>query len=144
MEALFLSRSAIISNKTYVAVGSAPITAPLLSQGLLRKEKSILRQVSLSPSPSPCQRPWWKGAQASPMYQVFELRWEAAIVRLFHVHHFRVCAQNVKFTGPESQEEKTNHICDQMARDKVRLHRTEGSLYAELTLWELQRPRSLC
>ena len=34
MEALFLSCSAIISNKTYITIGSAPITASLLSQGL--------------------------------------------------------------------------------------------------------------
>lgn len=46
-----------------------------------------------------------KGIQASPLYQMLEFCREAAVVRLFHVHHFRVCAQNVKFPGSESQEE---------------------------------------
>lgn len=55
------------------------------------------------PRPSPSARAPWTRTRCLA-YQVFEFCGEAAIVGFFHVHDFCVCAQNVKFSGSESQE----------------------------------------
>lgn len=67
---------------------------------------------------------------------MFELCGEAAVVGLFHIHHFRVGAQDVKFPGSKSQEKSTHRVRDRVAgpKTKVRVKRTEGSLQAERTL----------
>lgn len=116
----------------------------LCSLRVCKKSKQRLCHVILSPTLSLCRRPWRRGVPAPPTYQVFEFCGEAAIVGFFHVHHFRVCAQNVKFPRSESQEKNQPHKVTESPKDKVRLNRTKESPWAELTLWELQRPRNLC
>lgn len=78
----------------------------LCSLRVCKKSKEHLSCEAPPTSPS-ASCPWKGGVWPAPAYQVFEFCREAAVVGLFHVHHFRVCAQNVKFPGSESQEK--NH-----------------------------------
>lgn len=88
----------------------------------------------LSPLPLPSARARRQGGPVSPAYQVFEFCREAAVVGFFHVHDFRVRAQNVKFPGSESQEKKPTTYVTEGPEDEVGLNGTKGSLEAELTL----------
>lgn len=85
---------------TYIAVGSASVPASLLPQGLQREGRGCsitTRAHGPRRSPPP-------GARGT--YQVLELRREAAVVGLLHVHDLGVRPQDVKLPRPQKRKKK--------------------------------------